>query len=164
MRSARWCTLVVYLVLAGNVLVAVAGLVAPVRGATLARVGLLLGGALTLCLAGLALEAVARATPPPALPPWPGRASGPGGPGFSAEEVLRRYPRATLRWLRGRLGLSLEAFAARLRASPETVAGWEALGRAIAPQDRRRILPLLARHLVTPEGEAFIQSLSRGAE
>jgi len=120
MRSARWCTLVVYLVLAGSVLVAVAGLVAAVRGATLARVGLLLGGALALCLAGMALEAVARATPPPELPPWPGRASGPGCPGFSAEEVLRRYPRATLRW---QLGLSPAAFAARLRASPETVIG-----------------------------------------
>ena len=154
--------LVAYLALAGSVLVAVAGLVAAVRGATLARVGLLLGGALALCLAGMALEAVARATPPPALPPWPGRA-GRSGPGLSADEVLRRYPRATLRWLRGRLGLSPAAFAARLGASPEAVAGWEALGRAIAPHHQRRLLPLLARHLATPEGEAFLQSLRRGA-
>ena len=78
--------------------------------------------------------------------------------------MLRRYPRATLRWLRGRLGLSPAAFAARLRASPETVAGWEALGCEIAPRYQRRILPLLAQHLATPEGEAFLQSLWRGAE
>ena len=79
---------------------------------------------------------------------------------MTPDELLRLYPRATLRWLRGRLGLSLEAFAARLGASPETVAGWEALGRAIAPHHQRRILPLLARHLATPEGEAFLQSLA----
>jgi DNA-binding transcriptional regulator YiaG len=60
-------------------------------------------------------------------------------------------------------GLSPEAFAARLGAHPATVAGWEALGRAIGPQDQRRLLPLLARHLATPEGEAFLQSLRRGA-
>ena len=106
---------------------------------------------------------MARAGRLPPAAPVAGRGSGHGGPGFSADEVLRRYPRATLRWLRWRLGLSPEAFAALLGASPETVAGWEALGRAIAPQHQRRILPLLARHLATPEGEAFARSLRRGA-
>jgi DNA-binding transcriptional regulator YiaG len=78
---------------------------------------------------------------------------------MSPDELLRRYPGATLRWLRGQQGLSREAFAARLRVSAETVAGWETLGRAIAPAEQRRILPLLARHLATPEGEAFVRSL-----
>ena len=57
-----------------------------------------------------------------------------------------------------------EAFAAHLGAPPEMVAGWGALGRAIAPQHQRRILPLVARHLAAPEGEAFTQSLRRGEE
>jgi len=34
--------------------------------------------------------------------------------------------------------------------------------RAIEPRYQRRLLPLLVRHLATPEGEAFVRSLGRG--
>ncbi len=129
-RQAR----LAHLALAGSLLVAAGSLIEAVRGATLARVALLIGGALALCVVGVVLEALAQAARLPTPPPSARGVGDQGGPGRSPEELLRRYPRATLRWLRGRLGLSHEAFAAHLGASPETVAGWEALGRAIAPQ------------------------------
>ena len=58
----------------------------------------------------------------------------------------------------------LAALAASLGVSGATVAGWEALGRAIAPSPRRRLLPLLARELATPEGAAFLRSLGWAGE
>jgi hypothetical protein len=81
---------------------------------------------------------------------------------MTPDQLLRRYPRATLGWLRGQLSLSHAAFAAHLGVHPETLSSWEGLGRAIAPAAHRRILPLLARHLATPEGAAFVRSLERG--
>ena len=160
MREGRARERAAYLALAGSLTVAAGSRVEAVRGATPPRVGLLIGGALALCLAGMVLEVSGRTAAMPALTSLP---SGHGWPGRSPDEVLRRYPRATLRWLRGRLRLSPEAFAAHLGTSSETVAGWEALGRAIPLDHQRRILPLLTRHLATPEGEAFIQSLRHGA-
>ena len=82
---------------------------------------------------------------------------------MTPDELLRLHPRETLRWLRGRLGLSDEAFAARLRANGSTVAGWERGSRTIAPGRRAWLAALLAPHLATPEGEAFARSLGRGA-
>ncbi len=85
------------------------------------------------------------------------------GDAMTPEELLRRYPRETVRWLRDRLGLGLAAFAKRAEVQQLTVAGWED-GRA--PIRRKasylRLAALLAPHLATPAGEAFVQSLGRG--
>ena len=62
------------------------------------------------------------------------------------EELLRLYPRETLRWLRRRLGLSQRGLARALGVSAGAVQRWE------------------ARHLATPEGVAFAQSLERRGE
>jgi hypothetical protein len=143
------------------VLVAAAGLAAATRGATLGRVAALVAVALALLLAGAILDGLARAAGPAADPPaasaWPRQ-----GGRVTPDALLRSHPRATLGWLRGRLGLSQEAFAARLGTSWETMAGWERLGRAIAPHHHRRLVALLATHLATPEGEAFVRAIGRG--
>ena len=81
---------------------------------------------------------------------------------MTPEELLRRYPRETLRWLRGRLGLSQRAFAYHVGVSPAALGHWEIGRNGIAPQYRARLVTLLAPHLATPEGEAFAQSLGRG--
>jgi hypothetical protein len=82
---------------------------------------------------------------------------------MTPEELLRLYPRETLRWLRGRLGLSQPEMGALVAAAPMTVASWEN-GRSTVrlARNRRRIVPLLASHLATPEGAAFVQSLGCG--
>ena len=77
---------------------------------------------------------------------------------MTPDELLRRYPRRTLRWLRGRLGLTQEAFADGLGVVPDTVQRWE-VGRPIEATLRRRLAIVLERHLAAPEGEAFVQSL-----
>jgi transcriptional regulator with XRE-family HTH domain len=80
------------------------------------------------------------------------------------DELLRRSPRETLRWLRGRLGLSQEAFAERVDVQQHTVASWESHRRSISPPHRERLAALLAAHLATPEGEAFVRSLGEPGE
>ena len=69
---------------AGSVVVAVASLATAVRGAPSPRVGLLIAGALALCLAGIALEAIADSPPPPDLLPSLGGRAAP------AAQVFRR--------------------------------------------------------------------------
>ena len=82
---------------------------------------------------------------------------------MTPDDLLRRYPRETLRWLRRRLGLRQQALAKYLGTVTETVAAWEARV-AISPLHRARLAALLAPHLATPEGEAFVRSLGRGGE
>jgi len=81
---------------------------------------------------------------------------------MTPDELLRRYPRETLRWLRRRLGLSQEAFAEHIGVGTQTVAAWENRRHAIATPNRERIVLHLAPHLATPEGEGFARSLGRG--
>ena len=78
---------------------------------------------------------------------------------MSPDELLRRYPRTTLRWLRGRLGLSQLSLAVLLNAAPTTVAGWEAGRHAISPARRLQLAAFLAPHLATDEGADFVRSL-----
>jgi transcriptional regulator with XRE-family HTH domain len=81
---------------------------------------------------------------------------------MTPDELLRRYPRETLRWLRGQLGLTQAGMAALVTAAPMTIANWES-GRSTIRlvRNRRRLAALLAPHLATPEGEAFARSLGR---
>ena len=78
---------------------------------------------------------------------------------MSPDELLRRYPRKTLRWLRGRLGLSQLSLAVLLGVAPTTVAGWEAGRHAISPARRLQLAAVLAPHLATDEGSDFLRSL-----
>jgi len=83
---------------------------------------------------------------------------------MTPDELLRVYPRETLRWLRGRLGLSQEAFAAQVGVDPTTAARWEAGHAPIRRRGTRaRLAALLAPHVATDEGAAFVQALERGA-
>jgi transcriptional regulator with XRE-family HTH domain len=82
---------------------------------------------------------------------------------MTPEELLRLYPRETLRWLRGRLGRSQLQFALDLGVGPTTIGGWEARRHAISDAHRAWLATLLAPHLATPEGQAFARSLGRGA-
>ena len=75
---------------------------------------------------------------------------------MTADELLRRYPRETLRWLRDRLGLTRGAFARRVGVVPLTVRHWEDGRHSLSPHSRARVSPLLAPYLVTPEGEALL--------
>ena len=79
---------------------------------------------------------------------------------LAAEGLLRDQPRATLRWLRARLGLSQEAFAERVDVSPKSVKNWEAGRRAIGPGYRATLAALLVPHLATPKGAAFARELA----
>jgi DNA-binding transcriptional regulator YiaG len=79
-----------------------------------------------------------------------------------ADELLRRYPRETLRWLRRRLGLSQLALALDLAARPESVAAWETRRHGISPPYRAQLAALLAPQLATPEGAAFARALGHG--
>ena len=81
---------------------------------------------------------------------------------MTPEELLRLYPRETLRWLRGRLGLSQLAFAVSLRVSVSALGSWEERRVAISPRYRARLAALLAPYLATPAGEAFARSLTAG--
>jgi transcriptional regulator with XRE-family HTH domain len=83
---------------------------------------------------------------------------------MTPDELLRRYPRETLRWLRGRLRQSQEAFGLDVGISTQTVRYWERRRYAISPPNRERLAGLLAPHLATPEGEAFMQSLGLDGE
>ena len=59
-RLARWLALAAYMLLGASLLVATASVVAAARGAAVSGVGLLIGGAFALWLAGTALEGLAR--------------------------------------------------------------------------------------------------------
>ncbi len=82
---------------------------------------------------------------------------------MTTDEMLRLYPRETLRWLGRRLGLTQLTLATLAEVAPTTPEKWErgqnAIGRV---RNRRRLAALLASHLATPEGEAFARSLGRG--
>ena len=81
---------------------------------------------------------------------------------MTPDELLRLYPRETLRWLRGRLGLSQEAFAEHIGVGTQTVASWETRRQGIGRPNLARLVALVAPHLATPEGAAFARSLGRG--
>ena len=81
---------------------------------------------------------------------------------MTPDELLRRYPRETLRWLRGRLRRSQLDFALDLGISPKTFGSWEARRHGLSEEHRARLAALLAPHLATEEGEAFARSLGRG--
>jgi transcriptional regulator with XRE-family HTH domain len=81
---------------------------------------------------------------------------------MDADELLRLYPRETLHWLRRRLGLSQLDIGLLAGTGSRSVARWEARRVGISPRYRARLAALLAPHLATPEGEAFLQSLRRG--
>jgi transcriptional regulator with XRE-family HTH domain len=83
---------------------------------------------------------------------------------MTPEELLRLYPRETLRWLRGRLGLSQMTLAFELGTGNGVVSGWELRRSAPSPAHRERLVALLAPQLATPEGEAFVRSLGRGVQ
>ena len=78
---------------------------------------------------------------------------------MTPEELLQLYPRETVRWLRGRLGLSQLAFAGHLGVAPQTVTKWETGRGGISPLYRWRLATLLVPHLATAEGLAFVRSL-----
>ena len=81
---------------------------------------------------------------------------------MTPDEVVQRYPREAVRWLRGRLGLDRQAFTQRLAVAPPTVRAWEEGTRPLSPYLRRRVAALLAPHLHTDEGRAWLATL--GAE
>ena len=83
---------------------------------------------------------------------------------MTPDDLLRRYPREALRFLRGRLGESQPIFAAHIGAATETVAAWETGHAAPSLPYHRRIVRLLALQLVTSAGAAFVQTLGRGEE
>ena len=78
---------------------------------------------------------------------------------MTPDELLRLYPRETLRWLRGRLGLSQLAFALRIGGNLKSVSNWESRRAGISPLYQRRIVPLLPPYLETDAGAAFLASL-----
>ena len=81
---------------------------------------------------------------------------------MTPDELLVRYPRETLRWLRGRLGLTQLAFGLHIGVSANTVVRWEAGRHGIGPTHRACIVPLLAPYLHTAAGRAWLRTL--GAE
>jgi hypothetical protein len=81
---------------------------------------------------------------------------------MAPDELLRQYPRETLRWLRQRMRLTQLALSLELDAYESVVGQWEARAYPIAPAYRARLATLLLPHLATPEGEAFAASLGRG--
>lgn len=78
---------------------------------------------------------------------------------MTPDALLQRHQRETLRWLRGRLGLSQLAFAALLAVDLTTVSRWESRHHAISDEHRGRIAALLAPHLTTAEGATWLQTL-----
>jgi transcriptional regulator with XRE-family HTH domain len=78
---------------------------------------------------------------------------------MTPDELLRLYPRETLRWLRRRLGLSQFDFGLRVGVSPGTPGHWEARRHGISDEHRARLAAVLASHLATLEGAAFQRSL-----
>jgi hypothetical protein len=89
---------------------------------------------------------------------------GQGAAPMTPDELLRLYPRETLRWLRRQLELTQLALGLLVGTGGRQVARWEARHVGISPRYRARLAALLAPHLATPEGAAFARSLTRGAE
>jgi len=81
---------------------------------------------------------------------------------MTPDELLRRYPRETLRWLRRRLGLSQLGLALELELGSSTVSAWEAHHQGISPQHRAALAALLAPHLATAAGAAFLAARDGG--
>ena len=79
---------------------------------------------------------------------------------MTPELLLLRYQGETVRWLRGRLGLSQLYLALDLGASEGAVATWESRKHPISPRYRAQLVALLAPHLATPEGAAFARALA----
>ena len=79
-----------------------------------------------------------------------------------ADELLQRFPRETLRWLRVRLGLSQLALALAIGADLTSVNGWEAGRHRVSRAHRAHLAPLLAPHLATAAGAAFLAALDGG--
>ena len=80
---------------------------------------------------------------------------------MTPDELLRRYPRETLRWLRRRLQLSQLDFALQVGVSPRAVGSWESRRYGLSDEHRAQLAALLAPHLATPEGAAFARSPGR---
>jgi hypothetical protein len=49
-----------------------------------------------------------------------------------------------------------------LKVNPQVPANWEAGRYGISPDRREQLAGLLAPHLATPEGQAFVRSLEHG--
>ena len=58
---------------------------------------------------------------------------------MTPDELLRLYPRETLRWLRRRLGLSQLQFALDLGVSPTTTGSWESRRHGISDAHRAQL-------------------------
>ena len=78
---------------------------------------------------------------------------------MTPDGVLQRYPRETVRWLRGRLGLTQLVFAARVGTSIKTVQGWEQGRTRIGLPYHQRLVRLLVPHLHTEAGRAWLATL-----
>ena len=82
---------------------------------------------------------------------------------MTPDELLRRYPRETLRWLRQRLGLTQLDLALDLGAGEGTVGQWEVRRHCPSEKYWAQLAALLRPHLATPAGVAFVRALGRGA-
>jgi len=78
---------------------------------------------------------------------------------MTPDVLLQRHPGETVRWLRGRLGLTQGAFARRLGVTPRTVRGWEEGAHPLAPFSRTRVVPLLVPQLATEAGQAWLRAV-----
>ena len=83
---------------------------------------------------------------------------------MTPEELLERHPREAVRWLRGRLGLMQMALSFEVGADAGQVGSWESGRAGVSPRYRGRLAALLAPHLATAEGEAFVRSLAESGE
>jgi len=81
---------------------------------------------------------------------------------MTPEELLRLYPRETLRWLRGRLGLTQLNLALELGTDVASVSRWETDRLPIGPRNRARLAALLTPQLATDAGTAFLATLDGG--
>jgi len=78
---------------------------------------------------------------------------------MTADELLQRYPRETLRWLRVRLGLTQLNLALALGTDVASASRWETGRLPIGPRNRARLVPLLAPELATDAGRAWLRTL-----
>lgn len=83
---------------------------------------------------------------------------------MTPDELLQRYPRATLRWLRGRLGLRQFALALHLGADLTSGSNWETGRHRISRAQRVRLVPLLAPQLATEAGPTWLRTLGTPEE
>ena len=81
---------------------------------------------------------------------------------MTPDELLRRYPREMLRWLRGRLGLTQFNLALALGTDVASASRWETGRIPIGPRNRARLAALLAPQLATDAGTAFLAALDGG--